>query len=254
MSEKSFELPLVPRSRKRVNPRNLIVFSKPKVGKTSTFVKFPNSLLIDLEKGSHFVEGLIIEPENYEELVMYAKKIKEREQPFDFIIVDTITKLEDMCIPYAEVLYSQTLLGKSWFQKGKKEYGHILNLPNGAGYSYLRTAFTRMITMLEGLGNNLILLGHVKDKVIDKSGAEFSAMDLDLTGKDGRIAAANSDSIGYMYRKNAVQNYISFMTSDAVVCGSRSPHLSNKEILISELKNPGTDQEELVVYWDNLYV
>lgn len=40
----------------RVNPKKLILFSKPKVGKTEALSKLENCLLIDLEGGANFVE------------------------------------------------------------------------------------------------------------------------------------------------------------------------------------------------------
>ena len=89
--------------------------------------------------------------------------------------------------------------------------------------------------------------------MIDKAGAEFSSLDLDLTGKISRITAANSDAIGYLHRVEGTKNYLSFMTSDEVACGSRSSHLRNKDILLSELVDGGTENEKLVTYWDKIY-
>mgnify|MGYP000473561686 CR=1 FL=1 len=39
----------------------------------------------------------------------------------------------------------------------------------------------------------VILLGHVKDAMIDKSGTEVNSMDLDLTGKIKRILSSHTD-------------------------------------------------------------
>ena len=50
----SFELPLVVSKPTITEPRFLIVYSKPKVGKSSSLMQLPKSLLIDLESGSGF--------------------------------------------------------------------------------------------------------------------------------------------------------------------------------------------------------
>jgi len=118
----------------------------------------------------------------------------------------------------------------------------------------LRDAFNKVLGYINTLAENIILVGHVKDKLIDKAGAEVTSMDLDLTGKISRITAANSDAIGYLHRTKGTQNYISFITSDEVSCGSRSAHLRNKDILISELLDVGTENEKLVTYWDKVFI
>ncbi len=115
------------------NPRNLIIFSKPKTGKTSALAQLPNSLIIDLENGSDFVSGRILKASSVEDIKAIGKAIEEAGKPYKYIIIDTITKLEEVCIPYAELLYSKTPGGKNWFTQGKAQYGSILALPNGAG-------------------------------------------------------------------------------------------------------------------------
>ncbi len=115
------------------NPRNLIIFSKPKIGKSSALVQLPNSLLIDLENGSDYISGRILKASSIEDIRDIGKAIEEAGKPYKYLIIDTITKLEEMCIPYAELLYSKTLPGKNWFTQGKIQYGNILALPNGAG-------------------------------------------------------------------------------------------------------------------------
>jgi hypothetical protein len=64
-----------------------------------------------------------------------GKAIKDAGSPYKYIAVDTITALEEMCIGYAEQLYSQSPMGKNWFAEGggKAKYGNIIGLPEGAG-------------------------------------------------------------------------------------------------------------------------
>ena len=236
------------------NPRNLIIFSKPKIGKTSALAQLPDSLIIDLENGSDYVDGRILKANSIEDIRAIGKAIEEAGKPYKYIIIDTITKLEELCIPYAELLYSKTPMGKNWFTQGKAQYGNILALPSGSGYGPLRNAFEKVIAYINTLAENIIFAGHVKDKMIDKAGAEFTALDLDLTGKISRITAANSDAIGYLHRIKGTQNYLSFLSGDDITCGARSSHLRNKDILISELKEVGTENETLVTYWDKIFI
>lgn len=240
------------------SPKNLIIFSKPKVGKTALLAGLDDCLIIDLEDGSDYVDALKIKASSIEDIKAIGEEIKRQDFPYKYIAVDTITALEEICVPFAEILYGRTSMGKNWFKKdsdgnlspqsGKAAYGNILNLPNGAGYVYLRQAMVKMIEYLKSLAPRIILVGHVKDVMLEKAGAEFTSSDLDLTGKIKRIMSSQSDAIGYLYRKGD-KNMLSFKTNDTVSCGARPNHLKNKEIVMSEMTDKG-----LVTNWDEIYI
>jgi len=240
------------------SPKNLIIFSKPKVGKTELLAGLEGCLILDLEKGSDYVDAMKIQANNVEEIKAIGEEIKKQGNPYKFVAVDTVTALEAICIPYAEILYSRTPMGKNWFKKagdgtldkssGKRQYGNILNLPNGGGYAYLREAVTKMVEYIKTWAPRVILVGHIKDVLLEKAGGEFTSSDLDLTGKIKRILSSQSDAIGYLYRKGN-QNVLSFKTTDEVSCGARPDHLRNQEIVISEMTEEG-----LVTHWDKVYI
>lgn len=235
-----------------VSPENIIIFSKPKVGKTSLLAALDNCLLLDLEKGSKYIEAMRVEASSVDDIKAIGEAIKAEGYPYDYCAVDTITKLEEIVLPYAEQLYSKSPMGKNWFKEngGKSKYGNIIGLPDGAGYYWSRTAFTKVIDYISTWAPRTIFLGHVKDIVLEKEGANFSALDLDLTGKLKRITAAHADAIGYLYRKGKDKNILSFKTAGDITCGARPPHLKNKEIVISELN----ENNELVTHWDEVYI
>lgn len=249
--ETPLELPKMKIKAQLMSPKNLIIFSKPKVGKTTLLAELDDCLLLDFEGGSDYVDAMKIKVDSIDHLKKIGNSIKSQEHPYKYIGIDTTTALEDMCIPYAEMLYSRTSMGTNWYSKHKSEYGNILNLPNGAGYKYLRDAFVKVIEYIKTLAPRVILLGHIKDIKLDKndSGGVFSSMDLDLTGKLKRITTSQSDAIGYLYRKDN-QNILSFKTTEEVVCGARPNHLKNKEIVISEVKEDG----KIETHWDRIYI
>ena len=230
------------------SPKNLIIFSKPKTGKTTLLSQLPDCLILDLEEGSRYVDAVKIEANSVEAIKHIGKAIKEQNFPYKYIAVDTITKLEELCIPYAEELYMRSPMGKNWLTDGKPKYGNILNLPNGAGYPWLREAFTKVVTYIQTWAPRTILVGHVKDTLLEKNGSEFSALDLDLTGKLKRIASSNSDAIGYLLRRGD-KNILSFKTTDEISCGARPDHLRNKEIEISEYID-----DKVVADWSKIYI
>lgn len=236
-------------------PKNLVIFSKPKTGKTSILAQLPNCLILDLEKGSTFVEAMRLSASTAEEIQAIGKAVADAGFPYDYVAIDTVTALEDIACDYAEKLYSESPMGKYWFnpkdsvsQSGKQRYGGILGLPEGAGYYWLRLAFERLISFISKLAPRIILSCHVKDIYLTKDEIDFTAADIYLTGRLKQMVSAKSDSIGYLYRKKN-QCLLSFKSSDTVLCGARPSHLEGNEIVISE-KIGGVVQ----TYWDKIYL
>lgn len=66
------------------------------------------------------------------------------------------------------------------------------------------------------------------------------------------ILASDVDAMATMYRKPKSNiNVLNFKTTQQdLVSGARSPHLENREIEISELKEDGT----FISYWDRIFV
>ena len=251
-------LPTQKVSASEVSPKNLIIFAKPKVGKTSLLAELPDCLMLDLEDGSDYVDALKMKANSVDEIKEIGKAIKEAGYPYKYIAVDTITALENICLPYAETLYSRTPMGKHWFKQlpngkldptsGKAMYGVITALPNGGGWMYQREAMTKVIEFIKTLAPRVILVGHVRESLLEKNGSEFNSSDLDLTGKIKRIISSQSDAIGYLYRKGN-KNILSFKTTDEISCGARPMHLKNAEIEISSF-----DDGKLTTSWEKVYI
>lgn len=238
-------LPTEKTKKKTDNPKNLILFGLPKVGKTTVLSRLPKCLILDFEEGTDYVEAYSIKISNYKQLFAVAKELKESPGQFDFVAFDTTTALEDIALPYANKLYRDTPMGKN-FEEGES----VLKLPNGAGYQYLREAMQKMIGWFEKVVPNVILIGHVKDKALNENGTELNVKDLDLTGKIGRILSAASDAICYVYRDPDTGNLMAnFGDSSSVLCGSRIPQLSGKVIQLSSKSEDG----EIITYWENIY-
>ena len=227
----------------RVNPKRLIIYSKPKTGKTSAFAGLNDNLIIDLENGADYVEALKIQITSLQELLETGKAIKEAGNPYKYVTIDTVTALEDMVMPLAIKLYRQTSMGKNY------DGDNVLSLPNGAGYLYLRQAFFQVLDFIDTLAPHIILAGHIKDKQVDDKGEMVLAANIDLTGKIKSLICANADAIGYMFRKGN-KTILSFKTSEEVTCGARPEHLRNEEIVVSEMNDKG----ELEFHWDKIYV
>lgn len=237
------------------SPENLIIFSKPKMGKTTLISKLKDCLLLDLENGSNYVDALKIKASSVKEIIEIGKAIKAAGKPYKYIAIDTATALEDMCVLYAEELYAKSPMGKYWFTgkdgnpSPKSQYGNILNLPEGAGYKWLRDAFEKVLNYIKTWAPRTIIIAHIKDTQLDKQGVTFNSSDLDLAGKLKRICASKSDAIAYMTRKGK-QTILSFKSSEEIACGARPEHLKGKEIVIAEEDETG----EIEVFWERVFL
>ena len=219
------ELPKKKTGALRKSPKNMVIYGPPKIGKTTMLSKLDNCLIIDLEDGSDMVDALKVKVNNLGMLATIGKEIIQENRPYKYVAIDTISKLEEWCEVEGKRIYMKTPMGKNFEQKNPG--ASVLSLPNGAGYLYLRIAFKQWIDRLNLLADHVILVGHLKDKMLEKKGKEVAVKDLDLTGKIKQITCANADAIGYIYREDET-TMISFNSLDDTVAGSRCDHLKGQ--------------------------
>ena len=215
--------------------------------KTSALAQLENNLIIDLEGGSQFIDAMAVQARSVNELgeIAQAIRAKNKEVGHNFykhITIDNATRLEEMCLSYAKLLYLATPMGKNY--KGED----IRTLPNGSGYMYLRQAVRKVIDMFRELCDEFVLVGHVKDVQIEQNGEELSQMALDLVGKLGSIICGEADAVGYLYRKGN-ETHISFKGGDGTIKEARAPHLRGQDIVIATGNEDGT----ITTYWNKIY-
>ena len=209
----------------RKSPKNMIIYGPPKIGKTSVLSELDGCLIIDLEQGSDMVDALKIKVNNLAELADVGREVIKQGRPYKYIAIDTISKLEEWCEDEGKKIYMKTPMGKNFDTKNPG--ASVLSLPNGAGYLYLRQAYKKWIDRMNMLADHIILVGHLKDKMLEKKGKEVAVKDLDLTGKIKQITCANADAVGYIFREGD-ETMISFNSLDDIVAGSRCDHLKGQ--------------------------
>jgi len=212
----------------RQNPKFMIVFSKPKSGKTTAMALLEDNLIIDMEKGAGFVDTIKVEANTIQELLKWAEMIEKEGKPYKYITLDTATALEDdLIMPLAIKIYKNSPMGKAF------DGDDLRKLPNGAGYLYIREAFKYVVDRFTNLCETLILTAHCLEKQVDKEGKEMFELEMDLSGKLKRIMASKADAIGFLYRKGN-QTFLNFNGGGDTIIEARSPHLTNKEFMLVE--------------------
>lgn len=241
----------LPTERKKVetyNPKLIVLFGKPKCGKSSIMSHLENNLIVDLEDGYRSLPAMVVNANNVEDLreIVQAVQLKNKEKGsyfYKYITIDNATRLEEMCLPLARDLYQNTPMGANfgWLKDAngkllKDANGKLIKdpkadvrvLPNGAGYLHTRRALNQIIDAFTGLSETLILIAHTKDKQINKDGQEMNEMSVDLAGKMADIICGKADAVGFIYREKN-KTYISFEGGDNTIKEARPLHLRGKK-------------------------
>lgn len=252
------ELPKEPRKVKSISPGTLLIYSQPKSGKTTITAQLKNHLSLMAERnGGDFVEGNFLDITGPSMLVEAMTEIEKAGKPYEFITVDTLTKLDEWSEIVGTLQFMEMSQGKKFnrFSDGTKiPYNNPLfetvhTLPNGSGYQFSRNVMSEWYERLAGLAKHVIFLAHVKDKFVEsKVGDTVEAIEINLTGKLSKIIASRVDAVGYFSRKGNL-GIINFSNEGKVITGGRCKHL-NGEIIISEKLESG----EIKTNWEKIYL
>jgi len=241
------ELPSKIVKKQDTNPKTMIVFSQPKMGKTTLMAQLKDNLIIDLEKGTRYVDAYKVEVNNYKELLEVLKECiaqkKEGKLKFKYVTIDTVTKLESLIMPKAIQLYQATPMGKNYTGND------VTTLPNGAGYGFIRKSMDYIAQKLQEIFEYVIFVGHVKSKSINKEGSEIEVTDLSLTGKMAQLLPAHVDAVAYLHRDKKNNLMLDFRGGDSLTAGARPEHLKGQNIQISTTDDDGN----ITYHWDKIF-
>lgn len=206
------------------NPKTMLLYGAPKVGKTTALSQLEDCLIIDTENGANMVDGYIETVSNREELISLLQEAKEGHE-YKYAAIDTIDKIA------------------IWAEKAICEQENvtaIADLAFGKGFGMVREKVLNTVNILKEIFPHVIIIGHRKwAKAVVDSKAIVEPESLDLTGKLKNMLMADCDAIGYVYRNEENSKLmVTFQANEALEAGSRSPHLRGKDV---ELK------------WNNIY-
>lgn len=237
----------------RVSPKVIVLYSAPKVGKTTMLTELPGCLIIDTEGGAEMYDCLKVRVYSTSDLIEVCNAIDEagaaRERkgmtgddlfPYRFIALDTTDLAEQYAEESATVKYRKGPLNslKKFEERG---YTMITELPDGAGYPYVRNELKMVINQIAERCAHLLLICHVREKKLrsgskktDKMDEDVMVNDLSLMGKMNAIVCSMADAVGYMYRSEEKENrgelMISFQTNESSVMGARQKYLAGKKL------------------------
>jgi DNA polymerase III delta prime subunit len=198
------------------NPKVLLLYGAPKVGKTTALSQLKDCLIIDTEQGANMIEGYVEQANSRDELVNILKEAKDGHD-YKYIAIDTIDKVAD----WAEKTVCQ-----------EENVTAIADLAYGKGFALVREKVLNTIKVVKEIFPNVIIIGHRKwARAVLDSKAIVEPESLDLTGKLKNMLMADCDAIGYVFRDDEKKKLmVTFKSNEALEAGSRSPHLRGKEV------------------------
>lgn len=199
----------------------VLLYGKPKSGKTTAACSFPKSLLIAFERGYNAIGGVravdITKWSDFKTVLRQLEKPEAREL-YETIIIDTISIAWDYC--------EQHICSQNSVQR-------IADIPWGGGYSAAKKEFESALRKITMLGYGLVLIAHEAIRIQkDAEGNEMEIISPEMPKRAAEICNGLVDIIGFIggeYDEN--KNYIRYLytrETPTLFAGSRFKYLAPK--------------------------
>lgn len=244
-------------------PNRLGIYAHPGEGKTAIMSGLKNSLLIDFEDRSHHHSGDVFNLKSYMsendcsemkamgDLIKNLREEAGKGNKYDFIILDTMSSLETIIKKRATELFNKSLIGRGMAKKGNAITDVVSQLANGGGYIWLHNAYEEILNSFNGLANICYIYNcHIKQGSKLKESEELTADDINMTGKLKYALVQDCQAFAKFYRTSDNKGILSFKQNERnLVTKASSPHLFDKEIVISEMDDKGN----ITYHWDKIF-
>lgn len=199
----------------------VLLYGKPKSGKTTAACAFPNSLLIAFERGYNAIGGVravdITKWSEFKQVLRQLEKPEAREM-YETIIIDTISIAWDYC--------EQFICSQNSVQT-------IADIPWGGGYSAEKKEFESSLRKITMLGYGIVLIAHSTARIEKTAeGTDVEIISPEMPKRAAEICNGLVDVIGYIggeYDEN--KNFIRYLytrETPTLFAGSRFKYLAPK--------------------------
>ena len=198
----------------------VLLYGKPKSGKTTAATSFPNALLCAFEKGYNAIGGVravdITTWSDFKQVLRQLDK-PEAKQMYETIIIDTITIAWDLC--------EQFVCAQNSVQK-------ISDIPWGGGYSAAKKEFESSLRKITQMGYGVVLIAHNTSRIEKAAdGTELEIISPDLPKRAAEICNGIVDIIGYIgneYKDGEYKRWLYTRETPTLFAGSRFKYLAPK--------------------------
>lgn len=199
----------------------LLLYGKPKTGKTTMASRFPKNLLIAFEKGYNAIDGIkAVDVNKWSEFRQVLRQLEKPEarEMYDTVTIDTTTIAYEMC--------EQFVCSQNGVQS-------IRDIPWGQGWTLAKKEFESCLRKITMLGYGLVLISHIetrKEKTADDSEIEILAPS--MPKRCYEVVNQIVDIIGYIATEwdddGNSHRWLYTRQTPTVMAGSRFPYLAPK--------------------------
>ena len=199
----------------------VLLYGKPKSGKTTAACSFPQSLLVAFERGYNAIGGVhavdILKWSDFKQVIRQLENPQVKEL-YSTIIIDTISIAWDYC--------EQFICQQNGVQK-------IADIPWGGGYSAAKKEFESSLRKITMLGYGIVLIAHSSSHLEKtESDAEVEIIGPDMPKRAAEICNGLVDIIGYIggeFNENKeFVRYLYTRSTPTLFAGSRFKYLPAK--------------------------
>ncbi len=165
----------------------VLLYGKPKSGKTTAACSFPDAVLLAFEKGYNAIGNAY--PFDINKWSDFKLALRDLEDPrskerFKTVIIDTVSICWEMCEKY--------ICQQNGVQK-------IADIPWGGGYTACKKEFETSIRRITQLGYGVVLIAHSASRVEKTAdGSDIEIISPDLPKRAAEVCNGIVDIIGYI--------------------------------------------------------
>lgn len=198
----------------------VLLYGKPKSGKTTAACSFPDAVLLAFEKGYNAIGNAY--PFDINKWSEFKMALRDLEDPrskerFKTVIVDTVSICWEMC----EKFICQ--------QNGVQKIGDI---PWGGGYTACKKEFETSIRRITQLGYGVVLIAHSASRVEKTAdGGDIEIISPDLPKRAAEVCNGIVDIIGYIgneWKDGERKRWLYTRETPTLFAGSRFKYMPDK--------------------------
>lgn len=201
---------------KDLKGKYILIYGKPKVGKTTLASHFPKNLLIAFERGYNAVGGIMAQDiTKWAEFKTVIKQLQKEEakEKFSTITIDTVTEAWTMCEKYICI---------------QNNVQKISDIPWGQGYGACKEEFAKCLRDITMMGYGLVLIAHNGRRIeVDEKGSEIEFISPELPKRCYDVVNKLVDIIAYI-SSEPDGRYLYTRATSNIMAGSRFPYLAEK--------------------------
>lgn len=198
----------------------ILLYGKPKCGKTTAATQFSKALLCAFEKGYNAIGG--IKPVDINKWADFKMVLRQLEKPeakemYETVVIDTVSIAWDLC--------EQFICAQNGVQK-------IGNVPWGGGYSAAKKEFENALRKITQMGYGVVLIAHSSIRIEkDANDNDVEIISPELPKRAYEICNGIVDIIGYIgseWKDGEQKRWLYTRETPTLFAGSRFKYIEPK--------------------------